>query len=200
MIYFQCRPDEVFNLIVEEALEIALDQMRVLNDTDWESLGTFSSRCLPRLVALKCFEDLLSAHRSRDVFRLSDYLWLLLYESLAAYCEIHNDLAQDSPGGRVAVGEYRIPAIDCDGLCEVFFWDMDFAPFPEGMIPGAELRKAMGMSGQVFGISTGLQPHSSELELTKVNPKNWEGADELLRADSAEYPDFPIDDDGPVDA
>ena len=71
---------------------------------------------------------ILEAHRFEDVYQLSDYLWLLVYESLEAMCQIHNEDARSGeyPGGLIPIGEHRFRRIDFETLLQLYFWDLDF--------------------------------------------------------------------------
>ena len=191
MIYFQVRPDEILTLLVEESITVDLILLEGETESGWREGNTPATRCFSLDLAITGFQKIIKAHRSEEVYQLSDYLWLLLYECLKTNCEIHNDYARmgDYPGGLIQIGRYRIRRIDFGNLVDTFFWDLDFLPHDDGFVPSRETRDSIGMSQQVFGIHSGLPPHSEELELTRVVPQPWGEAGDLFRDGSECYPD-----------
>lgn len=197
MIYFVHRPDPVFTILVDEALSLTLAQFEGETEEGWRSFPSEASRCFSMELARSSSRRILEAHRSDAIYQLSDYLWLLLYESLEAMCEIHNEDARsgDFPGDLKPIGEYRFRWIDFDMLLGVYFWDLDFLPYPNEFTPAPGVREAMGMSDEVFGIHRGLEPHGDELRITPVEPSaDWGCAEDLFREGSTVYPDPPDED------
>ncbi len=146
------------------------------------------SRDLARTTA----EQLLTASRAPELYQLTDYHWLLLYDCLRVYCEIHNAFAREAPTKTLPVGPYQIGPIDFDALVDGYFWDTDFlleGPIVAGL--GPEGRQSADVSDEVFGIAQGLRPYPDELKLTPWAEPGWEEAGEggeTIGAVIAEYP------------
>ena len=193
MLYYANKPDPVLQYLTQEALLEVLDALEDGGHGDfdlWEANYPESARCFDPQVARGVIERLLRASESESVYALGEYQWLLLYESLKTYCAITNDLARDS-GECWRFGEYQFREVDFDALLDIFFWDMDFLSAPSEPL----VRKAMGMSDQVFGIAHGLAPHTEELQLRKATPSAWDRDEYEVSLDlrSQTYPTVAFD-------
>ena len=197
MIYFARKPDRMFSLILHEALEEASDNLReIIGPEDkvlWQMTYPFCSRCFSAKATAAVVNQLLAFSKEPDPYRITDYHYLLLFDCLRNYCDQFNMVAEEEPEGVLALGEYKIAEIDFEGIVEVFFWDTDFAYSPE-LIEGIgeNVRKAMGMTEQVFGIAEGWEPHSEELLVERLDRADWDVSDpnELFRRGSTRYPDM----------
>jgi hypothetical protein len=153
---------------------------------DWPAQYPTAARCFSPALARATLGQLLTASRADQVYQLTDYHWLLLYDTLRAYCALHNDYAQEAPTQTLPVGPYQIGPIDFDALLDLYFWDTDFlleGPTLAGL--GPDTRKAMDVADEVFGISQGLPPHPDELKLTTWAESGWEKAGEEGEAHDA---------------
>ncbi len=177
MLYFEARPDPVFTAILHAALEHTRDRIDDLPSEDWwPNLFPDLASCFTPAAARRTITKLLLASRARHVYRLSDYHWLLVYDCLHLFCEVHNDLVAEKRGRPQSVGQYQIGPIDFELILEYYFWDTDFLFDPDVISAmGPEGRQQMGISDEVFGVSQGLAPHTDELKLTRVDDPAWMG-------------------------
>lgn len=173
MLRFQARPDRVFLAIVHAALEQLRDDIQEFLDDDggdprdWHEwfprlAPFFAPQVLPGLIG-----RLLEASTAKRLYQLTDYHWLILYDSLKTFCEIHNDHAAEDAKGTVRVGSYEIGRIDFDYLVDAFFWDTDFLSGQELLALTPEQRRLqLGVSAEAYSIAAGLAPHPDELTIT----------------------------------
>jgi len=202
LLRFTCRPDPIFQQILEEAIELALcnlDPELVDQDdpSDFASLYPDSARCFTAPVAIRVLEELRTASRDPSaVYQLTDYHWLLLHDCLQQYCEVFNDAARFD--GR-RLGKTKIQEIDFDGIVDCYFWDVDFFLPAEALDRIGHERRTnlMCVSDEAYAIAHGLAPHPDELRLELLQPGCEPFMDDLpdaYREGSAKYPDF-LDDE-----
>ena len=90
MIYFQTKPDNVFDTIVQEALISESAEVKILADDgaieSWEGLYPESSQRLTPYSAVRIMHQLFAACRDAMVYRLSEDHWLILYECIKKFC------------------------------------------------------------------------------------------------------------------
>jgi len=184
MILFMRRPDRAFRTIIERALEgmrdLLAESIRWDEPVDWPDACPTSARCFSPESARDEIERLIATLRDDEVFQVTDYHWLLLYECLAYFCEVFNDA--DAPTRRAYLGDGELASIDfidLETLVEVFFWDTDFLFATKSLDElGTDGRAMMGISDEAFGIAHGLAPHRDDLVLGRVQPeivaRTWE--------------------------
>ncbi len=130
VIYFQTKPDAVFEAILEEALLSEMTEVKMLADDgaidSWEGLYPESSSAFGPYTAIRLMAQLLAATRDASVYHLTDVPWLVLYECLQNFCATHNDLVEDDPQGSRAIGAFRIGRVDGEAIVTIYFWDTDF--------------------------------------------------------------------------
>jgi len=130
MIYFQTKPDSVFNTIVQEALISESIEIKLLADDgaieSWEGLYPESSQRFTPYSAVRIMHQLLAACRDSRVYRLTDDHWLVLYECVKNFCSSHNDLLEDQGNGVRLIGKYKLGLLDDEGIVNIYFWDTDF--------------------------------------------------------------------------
>ena len=130
VIYFQTKPDAVFEAILEEALLSEMTEVKILADDgaidSWEGLYPESSSAFGPYTAIRLMAQLLAATRDASVYHLTDVPWLVLYECLQNFCATHNDLVEDDPQGSRAIGAFRIGRVDGEAIVTIYFWDTDF--------------------------------------------------------------------------
>ena len=130
MIYFQTKPDAVFEAILQEALFSEMTEVKMLGDDgaidSWEGLYPETSSVLGPYRAIRIMAQLLAAIRDASIYRLTDLHWLVLYECLQNFCATHNDLAEDDLESLRPIGSFRLGYIDGEALAAIYFWDTDF--------------------------------------------------------------------------
>ena len=130
VIYFQTKPDAVFEVILEEALLSEMTEVKMLGDDgaidSWEGLYPESSSAFGPYTAIRLMAQLLAATRDASVYHLLVVHWSVLYECLQNFCATHNDLVEDDPQGSRAIGAFRIGRVDGEAIVTIYFWDTDF--------------------------------------------------------------------------
>ncbi len=182
MLRFATKTDGVFTAILHDSLEDMRDTLADL-DTDaddfWTAQYPNATLCFTVGSAVFTLDQLLTASRDLQAYRLTDYHWLLIYDCLRVYCDIHNDNAKEAPQGALPVGPYRIGPIDFDALVDLYFWDTDFLVDHATLAGlGPEGRESMDISNEVFGIAHGLPPHPQELKIIPWGEPGWDEEDE----------------------
>ena len=130
MIYFQTKPDAVFEAILKEALASEASEIQLLSDDgaidSWEGLYPETSQRLCPYEAVRVLVQLSAAVNDAHVYRVTDLHWLVLYETLRNFCATHNDLLDDFDQRTRPVGDYKIGEVDGEALVTIYFWDTDF--------------------------------------------------------------------------
>ncbi len=203
MLRFETNPDDVFTAIVEAGIEYAIDQIKALLETnelnDYARILVFSQKIFPPRLALDTLEKLLECHKKPELYNLSDYHYLLIYDALYLFSAIHNDGVKDSKTNKdrreaSVIGPFRIEEIDFDAIVDLYFWDTDFLMTGhELFILGMEKRKEMGISKEAFAISQEFLPHPEELELKIYDLEPQEIREtEYFGSISKTYPDYSL--------
>jgi hypothetical protein len=127
----------------------------------------------PNLV-LDVADRLLAASQDTIVYQPTDYHWLVIYDCLEGFCELHNDLAAEQPTRMTPVGAFEIGKIDVEALVTLFFWDTDFLAGDDLVGLSVEQRNQLGIGAETFGLAAGLSPHPDELRLQLIEGSpNW---------------------------
>ncbi|MEN8264097.1 MAG: hypothetical protein ABFR82_11595 [Nitrospirota bacterium] len=207
MLTFQNPPDKIFTAMLTRSIELTVDQLRELIDrrqdkgsreNELEYLMPFAFRVFTPETALETFQRILVCHKNPDLYRLNNYHYLLLYDILCNYSEIHNDMvrtADDISEKKEAsdIGGFQVERIDFGDLISMYFHDTDFLFDADTVIKlGLDKRKVLGMKEEIFGISQGLAPHPEELrvKLDESEIPEIEFQLPVWGPDSKVYPDF----------
>ena len=180
MLRFAAKPDKIFLLLLDQAIQDAIGQLEIHDDPAeqqeaLEDLMPASSRLFDVAGAKEQLGALRLACNGETLYKPTDYHWLLLYETLEAFCEVFNRV----PHGPL-YEEYGIERLDFGFVADAFFWDTDFLDSDLPDMP-LELRQMMDVSPETFGLTAGLKPHPEELVLEVC-------AEELVKA-FEEHPD-----------
>jgi hypothetical protein len=196
MLRFANKPDEIFLILIDETIEDFLDELEGFNDDPTEQEEIIKAS-MPRSAALFTTQQLIQqlhalrkASADPKLYQPTDYHWLLLYERLKVYCDLFND---DNTYGCLHE-RYGIEHIDFDGLVSLFFWDVDFLDDNIANV-FREVREALGVSPETFGLTAGLKPHPEELVIKLCNERLAvafsEDQTEVFVPGSGCYPSFP---------
>jgi hypothetical protein len=166
--------------ILEECIELMIDQITETKSGgrdkeeeiyEFESLLPVAGKVFNSETALKTLRRMLICHKRPGLYHLNDYHYLLLYDTLLNFCEIHNDMVKEASGKdekkKVSkVGAFYIEKIDFDYLIDIYFYDTDFLFDADTVMElGLEKRKDLGIDDEIFSISQGLAPHPEELKI-----------------------------------
>lgn len=181
MLLFQAWPDSIFRAILHEALRQVRDVDLVRyrkgyrpSKAEREELDESYRDGYPDLAPLftrrglvRLIDRLLAANGSDQIFRLTDYHWLVLYRCLETYCDRHNEGVTGTEG---RVGPYEIERVDFDAIVERFFFDTDVLLGPILLQAEEHAPGRLGASRQAWKIAAGLKPDAADLELVPVLP------------------------------
>jgi hypothetical protein len=192
LLEFQAEPDPIFRAILDAALAWTRDQLypylesaspseeqlQELDEHYREYLYPELARFMSRTETIGQIDGLLNTLNAPGRYRITDYHWMILHESLQMFCDLHNDNEWDGK-----VGPYLIETIDLDWIVERFFFDTDFA-FGVDFLLADERREQPipGVSPQARRIAAGLRPTSEDLEVRLLT------ADEPEPAEATSYP------------
>ncbi len=211
MLKFQTHPDIIFTTILHESMSLIIDQIRELDNSS-ERTGTTPDHLetlLPNAgmvfkaeTALRVLKNMLVSLKEPWLYVLNNYHYLLLYDTLQYFCEIHNDLVRTAPDLEEKkevsmIGGIQIEYIDFDDIVGMFFFDTDFLLDTETVIDlGLDKRALLGIHGETFSISQGLSPHPEELALIRDDTEmDYPAEQQLLWSEtSSVYPDLKIAD------
>jgi hypothetical protein len=173
--------------IVRWCLELTGVDLRDFGDDYWTHDFPRSARVLTRPQAVEMLDALLDALRSPETYQLTDYDWLLLYETLRGEVADLNDCqlpefnrevarlrrVEDRSYVQVLRAGTRVAQvlIDFDRFLDRYFWDLDFLLSDEvvdGLTP--DQKRSLGPNPELFGLLHGLTPAPEELRLRPVPP------------------------------
>jgi len=197
MLYFQIKPDSVFQAILHDALEsdrLEISRISMENDIDtWEAGYGRMSEIFTPYSALVTIEQLCIASQTDTVYRLNDYHCLLIYECLKNYCAVHHDLAAQEEDQSLTISAYRLQNIDFQEMVDLYFWDTDFLFLSDtGPLQNLDDDSTCLDTLESTILTKDLQPHPRYLQLTLVTDPMWRIAqqDEFFHQHSRHYPDF----------
>lgn len=179
MIEWSSKPDPIFYDIVTNALEFHQDSLKEeLFDDDNIAVKIFGQKGL----AIE-LEKIITAHKSKKAFTITDYHFLILYVALAEFCELFND----DMLGKISFGGIQPSQLDFEQLVDIYFFDTDFL-FDQETINGlsVEQKDEMAISPVVFSIANNLTPHADELKISETD--ELEAEEEVLFKDREPYP------------
>ncbi len=214
MLKFQTHPDRVFTVILQESMSLMVDLLRDLEE-NLEQTGTSTDNqdnLLPNAgrvfnaeTAFNVLKQILGYHRETGLYALNDYHYLLMYDTLKYFCEIHNDRVRTAPDLREKeeasmIGGVPIERISFDDMIAMFFYDIDFLLDAETVIKlGLDKRETLGIHSEIFGISQGLAPHPEELKLKPADNDKYEMSEQpkFWSEASKVYPYMKASDESP---
>ena len=191
MIYFQTKPDAMFEAILKEAFASEASEIQLLSDDgaidSWEGLYPETSQRLCPYEAVRVLVQLSAAVNDSRVYRLTDLHWLVLYEALRNFCATHNDLLDDFDQHTRPVGDYKIGEVDGEALVTIYFWDTDFLFCNRKETWAGETSNPRQCAD--------IEESSSEqdaaiLALEPVDELGWIVREPLFQSGSTRYPDF----------
>jgi hypothetical protein len=208
MLRFSKAPDPVFQAILRKSLDYAIDVisdlLQVFNHDDTGTRQEFmrlfpeTGRMFPPSVARAALVNLRSCLDRPDIYALTDYHYLLLYDVLNFYADVHNGLviaAKNKKQRKEAsfVDPFYVEKIHIDEIIDLYFFDQNFLLDAETLLSLPEQARKT-LRPELFGVCQGLLPHPEELELkidTHLDRDHYTmKASEYFGPESREYPDF----------
>lgn len=127
MLRFANKPDEIFQAMLDGAISETLDVVLCFADDPEEQQEAFDCH-LPRSATVFTWQqakqqlvELRTASLSQELYQLTDYHWLLLYECLRSYCDAYTDIPWCDPHEK-----YGIEEVDFADIVETFFGTQTF--------------------------------------------------------------------------
>lgn len=177
MLYFRTKPDPVFMVLVDQALQCELRIFRRISaENDLDSWFVEYPRLEPIFTpysAMVALEDLLRAHAQATVYRPTDFHWLTIYECLKNYCLWHNDRLLEKGEPFLVLQGYRFGYLEFENILERYFWDQDFLILPPSDEPGQNCACGFIDTELSEDLSMGLRPHPSHLRFSVVQEVAW---------------------------
>lgn len=208
MLRFKIPPDAVFQAILRKSIDYAIDVisdlLQVFNHDDagtkQELMSLFPEigRVFPPSVAKAALMNLRTCVDRPEVYNCTEYHYLLLYDVLNFYADIHNGLVIKAKGKRTRkeasfIDPFYIEKINVDEMIDLYFFDQNFLFDAETLLKLPDsVRKTL--RPELFGLCQGLLPHPEELELkidTDMDRNRYKiESPQLFGPKSKEYPDF----------
>lgn len=207
MLGFQTPPDKIFMAVLSESMEmminrigetLAVHRKEAVGSFVFESLMPNASRVFAAETALTSLKHMLHCHKGPGLYRLNDYHFLLLYDTLEYFCDVHNGRVVSAPNEHEReraskVGKYHIEEIRFEGLINIYFYSTDFLT-DEGaaMDLNPEEDRGSGIHDESFSIAQGLAPHPEELKINEAKEETPELSitSRFWGPGSRVYPDF----------
>jgi len=195
MLYFASKPDRMFNDIIRKSLELSIDELKDPDMEDWDVLSCYLDQTVnifERKELLEVYEKLLDAHLSLALYKVTDYHFLLLFDSILQAVEYHNDMWRNER--KCLFTGTAVHEIDMDSISDIFFWDTDFlidsGDF-DSMAP--DVKQKLCVNKELFGVVHGMKPHAEEISISVMDiPEDW-GAENNLYKENHDYPFFDKD-------
>lgn len=175
MLRFSQETDIIFTKVLAEAFKLLIDYLK--NDISTFTKEELEGNVLQYHLAhakrnftvdtiIPVLQELAKRNRKPGLWELNDYHYLVIYDTLRYYCDIQNDLARDTGEPILRINNYTISELDFDEIIELYFWDTDFLIEEDMFLKlGEKEKQTLGTNKELFGIVTGLKPHSSELTI-----------------------------------
>ena len=181
MIKWSSKPDPVFYDIISNALEVYQDSLKEeLFDDDDIAFKTFGQKGL--VIEL---EKIITAHKSKKTFTITDFHFLILYDALIQFCELYND----DFFGKFSFGGIQPSQLDFELMVGIYFFDTDFLLDQEIINNlSVDQKNVMAISSDNFSIANNLKPHADELKILETDDIDLEAEDEILYKDGESYP------------
>jgi hypothetical protein len=197
MLLFQEKPDKIFTEILRGALDNAIDIVKFPEDdkdgscfrsTFPNAMKNFSVK-----LAFKELENLKKYSEDPNMWKMSDYHFVLLYDALNLYCEIANDcVGEEDPV--LSIGDYTVWEINFDDLINCYFRDTDFLIDKDDILNASKEAKAkVGLSKETFPITNHMIPHDDELAFECEEQGDFIPGDpkpSMFRKECEMYPDI----------
>ena len=208
MLRFQRPPDVVFQAILRESMSYSIDFIKdLIDDNDFDESraredmkGLYPSmvKVFPPSLARTTLLNLSKRLDRSEIYHLNDYHYLVLYDVMDFYADIHSDMVAISKSRKDKkeasfVDPFYIEKIDMDDILDLYFFDIDFLTDAKTMLNIPDWFRST-FSPEAFGLSQGMLPHAEELELkvdTSEDPALYKvTASDCFGPKSKVYPDL----------
>lgn len=198
MLRFATKPDNVFNEILNNALEMVIDQIEndiEADDEDGFIFLYFEEEFVKSFggvhdgipIILNELKKIEKAHHSNDIYIPTDIHFKMLDRILDTYCDLYNDEFHLHEESTVKCNGETLHALSYDAIIDTFFWDRDYdfdALTASGLLQDKQLRERFDstLSIQALNTAIGIPVDFSDLKMEK-----WEGED---WSDNFDYSEF----------
>jgi hypothetical protein len=134
MLYCATQPDRIYTAVVDAALTEARGW--ATDPHRWRTHAPHVVEGFPAHEAPQtALPKLQAAHRKIQVYRMSHFFWVVLYDVLSAYANRHNAHSRRTSGMQVdlmpMIGGFRCGPLRMASILATFWWDLDC--FPEAV-------------------------------------------------------------------
>lgn len=201
MIRFANKPDKVFNEIITNALEIAIDQIEDdvgLNEKDGFTFLYFDELFINSFggvhdgipIILNELKKIEKAHLSIDIYMPTDIHFKMLDRILQNYCDLYNDEFHLHEKCEIKCNGKILQTLSYDDILDFFFWDTDYDLDEEtalALLRNKQLREQIdsSISIQALNTASGKPIDFSDLKMEKWGDPDW--------TDLGDYSDFWLD-------
>ena len=178
MIEFDLKQDAIFKELLEGALDYAIDTIRDLEDDDgdddFKCLWPIAAKCFNKDNALKALMEIRRYQKRKEIYSVSNYHYMLIYDVLEKDCIWLNDHAKEDKKPIVKVGKCEILKIEFGALSDMYFKDTDFLTDERIMMSlKKDHKKQLGYAPETFGIAIGMAPNREDLKIKLINKKGY---------------------------
>lgn len=183
MLKFDNKPDKIFQAIVTEALEIALDNLKQGFDIYTDLSEQFGRDLLEKMLA-----ELLEAHKSERLYSLNGYHFLVLHTVVQGFVELKNDDFSLLKTPHIFNG-VKVKEMDFDAMVDHYFEDLDFLFRPEAYnhLSGKE-KESFAFSKGLFGVINKMKPIVEEIALKECRDPDFLSSEGLPYRNGMNYP------------
>jgi len=179
VLRFAKAPDAVFQAILRDGLDFTIDFVSDMLPAaapdsdeareDFAAVFPDAGKSFPPKLAFDTLQNLRKCLDRPEVYYLNDYHYLLLFDVLRFFVEVHNDGVLDAIDKRdkrnmSLVGPFYVEKIDFEDLIDLFFFDIDFLTSSETMLNLPPWFKDT-YNSETFALTQGMLPHPEELAL-----------------------------------
>jgi len=199
MLRFSRKPDKIFTEILESSFELVIDTIEEnCSDDNLDCFLPHAARNLSKETTIEVLRELIKHNRASGLWELNNYHYTLIYDILEMFCELMNEVAENSGEPILTLDRYKIREIDFERLIDLYFSDTDFLITPEAMaIMPAEVKKQLGIDEETWGVAMGMTVHPEELKIKLYEKGDFIPANPspvYFRETSKKYPDYYISD------
>ncbi len=176
MIAWMTKPNALFREVLKRTFDETLDEIRdSISALGPQENNTFFSDDIVNMFGgvIKLFEHIIlleEISKSKTVYQISDYSYLVLHRMLRNFCEIYSDIIRtsDTPEEAEEFGiTYRnklVGKLNIDDITDTYFHDTDFDFDPEIFNSmDQSLKEQYGFNNETYGVVNRMMPHPDEL-------------------------------------
>lgn len=123
MIFFYNQQDLIFKKIFDKALVYFINELGNMDDGNYEEMFPHAVGYFNREAATQALIHIKKYQCKKDVYYVTIYHYVLIYDLIYMFADIQNDTALESGKPIVKVGKYKVWGIDYDSLVDLYGFD-----------------------------------------------------------------------------